>query len=201
MEEYDFDNNYDWNTKSDEFKTPEEFWLWREENKSEQFLKNIDRLIKLTTQDMILIKKQKMSEIKLKSFEDLIKGSISHEVFSTALSKYEEGVLLDPHASMEDIDRGFREAKQIMDKDGNIDSSKVEKSLIFTGGDINLPNFENYIKKNPEYTKTFNVWKKLFDNVTHLMVAELHAFRNSTTLEMIRELRTYLINYKKEHNL
>ena len=197
----DYDHNFNWNSKSNEFETPQEFAVWRQENQSKQFLKSLDKIIQQTTHDMILIKKREMAEKKLQAFEELIKETMSHEVLTTALTKYEEDVIMDPYASAESIEKGFREAKQTIDQDGNIDSDKLEKSTLFKGGDISHVNFNKFAEKNPEYQGAFKAWEKLFDEEMNLALAGLQAFRDSTSIERIRELRNFLINYKKTNKL
>ena len=193
-----FQYNFDWNKKQDELGS--DFRMWFEENKSEEFLKNLDDIIRKVTQDMILIKKKKMAEKKLEAFEDLIKDSLSHEVLSPALSKFEEMVLMNPYLTLQELSDAFREAKNIIDQDGNIDFTKVEKSDFFTGGDINLPRFERFVAKNPDYLGVFDTWKKLFDESMNLSIKELNAFRSSTPIKRIRELRNFLIDFKKHKN-
>lgn len=201
FDEYgDFAHNFDWNEKSDEFDSPEEFNKWLQKNKRVQFLKNVDSLIKKTSQDIQLLKKKRIVKAKLEAFEELIIPTLGDEVLSPALSKFEEDVLMNPNASLKDIEQGFEQAKDILDDDGNLNQSKIKQSEIFTGGGINLPNFERFVQKNPEYKGVFNDWKKLFDEDTQLSITDLNAFRNSTPLERIVELRDFLVDFKNKMN-
>ena len=195
----DYSYNFDWNEKSDEFRDiPNGFNDFIKKNKSESFLKNINNIIKKTTQDMILIKKQDISEKKLKAFEELIIPALGDDILLRKLSVYEANVLMNPNATGEDIERGFKEAKNIMDSSGNIDQSKVNQADFFLNDDdvVNIAEFERYIKKNPEHKGIYDDWRKLFDDNIELMLKELHAFRSSTSIERIRELRNFLINYR-----
>lgn len=195
-----YTNNFDWNEKQDEFRgNPEGLKKWFEKNKSEAFLKNINNIIRMTTQDMILIKKQKIAQLKLKSFEELIIPSLGNDVLVLKLSKFEEDILMDPNATIKSIENGFKEAKNIIDSDGSINQRKIQMSQLFTGDDINIPAFENFIKKNPEYQSAFNDWKRLFDEEMELSFKELNAYRDTTPIQKIRELRNFLINFKKTH--
>jgi len=194
--------NFDWNSKQDEYRDdPEGFTEFLGKNKSEQFLKNINNIIRMTIQDMIIKKRQVLAKKKLNDFEDLIIPAYGNKILSQRLTKYEELVLMNPDATPESIERGFIEAKNLIDKDGNINPLKTELSTIFRGGDVNLPAFERFVEKHPEYRKSFDRWKKLLDDDTNLMLKELNAFRESTSYERIKELRDFLINYKKQHNI
>lgn len=191
--------SFDWNDKADEFDTPEEFGAWRAQNKSNQFIKQLNDLIKLTTEDIILIQKRKTITAKLDAFEELIKPTLGAGVLSPALSQFEREILMSPSATIEDIERGFREAKNIMDNDGGINMSKVTPSQDFTGGDINIPAFERLVNSKPEFQGVYRDWKKLSDEQMRVCYEEnLNAFRNTTPIERIIELRTFLVNYKKQ---
>jgi len=192
-----YQHSFDWNSKQDEFRNnPEGFTAWLKKDKSEQFLKNLDNIIKMTTRDMILLKRKKIADMKLKAFEELIIPTLGDEIATHHLSKFEELVLMNPYATAEEIAKGFREAKSIFDTEGNIDPLKIEKSKIFTGGEVNLPAFERFIQKYPEFQGAFNHWKKLFDEDMDLTLTDLNAFRNSTPIDKIRDLRNFLIDYR-----
>lgn len=195
----DFQNNFDWNEKTEEFReNPIEFRQWMKKNKSEQFLKKIDNIIMKTTQDMILLKRKDIAKAKLKAFEELIIPSLGNEVLSKALTKYEELILMNPNVTMEELNNGFREAKNIIDADGNINPLKTEMSKIFLGGDINIPNFERFVRKNPQYMGVYKDWEKIFNEFMDLYLIDLNAFRSSTPIQKIRELRNFLIDFKKQ---
>ena len=196
----DFSHNFDWNTKQDEYEgRGEEFQKWFKKNTNEQLYKNIDDIIRKTTQDMILIKKQEIAKKKRKAFEELIIPALGNDILLRKLSEFEANVLMSPSATIESIEKGFKEAKNIMDAEGNIDSSKLTTDMVTGINDdniVNIAEFQNYIKKNPEYRGIYDDWMKLLDDDHELMLKELHAFRNSTGIESIRELRNFLIKYR-----
>lgn len=188
-----------WNEKQDEFRdNPQGFKDWYERANSEQFLKTLDDVIRKTTQDMILLKRKETTKLKLVAFEELIIPVLGDEVLSQRLTKYEEKVLMNPDATPESIRQGFRDAKHMIGDDLETSLAKSKLSDLFLGDDINIPAFEDYIKKHPEKQKTYDTWKKLFDDNLELILTDLNAFRNSTPIEKIRNLRNFLINYKKQ---
>lgn len=196
LDEYDkYTMKFDWNAMQD--KLGKNFQDWFDKHTNEMFIKHIDDIIRETTQDMILLKKKGMAEMKLQAFEELIKPTLGNSVLVPALSKFEERVIMNPYVTPQEIQQAFQDAKNIIDDSGSINQSKIEQSEIFKGGDINLPRFESFVKDNPEYKGVFNDWKKLFDEYMELFLTELHAYRNSTPIDRIRKLRNTLINIKK----
>ena len=192
-----FEPKFDWNQKQDEFSgKPEEFRNWLKSNEYNGLINNIDKVISKVTQDMILLKRKKIADMKLQAFEELIIPSLGNEVLTPQLSKFEELILMDPSATPESISKGFKEAKNIIDNDGSINPLKTQLSNIFTGGEINIANFERFVENNPEYKNVFNDWRKLLDDSMKLSVIELNAYRDSTQINDIRELRSFLINFK-----
>lgn len=199
LDEYSvfFEPKFDWNQKQDEFsEKPEDFRNWLKTNKYNGLINNIDNVISKVTQDMILIKKQKIAEMKLKAFEELIIPSLGNEVLTPQLTKFEEIILMNPDATPESIMKGFKDAKNMINNDGSINPLKIQLSNIFTGDEINLANFERFIIKNPEYKRVFNDWKTILDNNMSLSNKELNAFRDTTPINDIRELRNFLIKFK-----
>jgi hypothetical protein len=195
--EYGDYDRFDWNAMTDKYGYGEEFRRFIEENKQKKFIENLDSLIMKTTQDLIIKKREKLAEAKLKAFEELIKDSIGTEALTPALSKFEADALLDPYCTPESIEAAFQAAKNIIDEDGSIDQRKITPSEIFTGQDISLPNFERWAEKNPEYKGVFDDWKKLFDDYMEKSMKDLHAFRTSTSYESIKELNEFLKQYRK----
>jgi hypothetical protein len=193
-------SNFDWNRKQDEFRgRGDEFQKWFRKNSNEQLYKNIDNIIKNITQDMILLKRKKIANHKLTAFEELIIPALGNDILMNQLSEYEADVLLNPYATPESLKKGFEEAKNIIDKSGNIDSRKITKSNLFQGEDIvNIANFREFVGKNPQYKGIYNDWEKLFNDTTKIDNLELHAFRSSTPIEKMRELRNFLIDLKKK---
>ena len=147
---------------------------------------------------MILIKRKEIAGAKLKAFEELIIPSLGNEVVGKQLTKFEEYVLMNPDATLKSIEDGFREAKNIIDADGSINPLKIQLSTIFTGGDINIPAFENFVNKNPEYQGVFNDWNKLQEDYMALFLKPLNAYRDSTSIDKMRELRNFLIDFRKK---
>jgi hypothetical protein len=200
-----YGRNFDWNSKSREFTSSDPnraydapaFNKWIEKNNQDDFLKNIDKIKAAVRSDLLVKKRRQLAEMKLKEFEELLIPVFGKHITGPALTKFEEAIIMDPYATYENIQRGFEEAKSIIDKYGNIDSSKIEKSNIFTGGDINIPNFERFIEKNPEYQKTFDMWNKLHDEYMELYMKRLNAFRGYS-YEPLRKLYDFLIDYRKK---
>lgn len=188
--------NFDWNTKQDEFvKDGKGFREWLDTNKKEEFIKNIDKLITATRQDLILLIKKRNADKVLKNFEELIIPVLDNYILVEPLSKFMEFALLNLHTSKE-IEQAYIESKNIIDNDGSLNYRKITPSTIFTGDSISLPNFERFVRKNPEYKGVFNDWKKMFDKSIELSLSELNAYRNSTPYEQIRNLYDFLIKIK-----
>lgn len=201
-----YKHNFDWNSKSREFTSSEPghaydavaFNKWMDKNEQEEFVKNLNKIITAVRSDLILLKRRMLAKKKLELFEALIIPVFGKHITGDALSKFEEQVLLDPYATIESLERGFREAKNLIDHEGNIDGSKMEKSTIFPGGDINIPTFERYVQANPEYKKTYDTWYKLFNDEMDLDMKKMNAFRGySYNYDAFRKLYDFLISYRK----
>ena len=193
-----FTNNFDWNQKMSELCQPK-FNEWYDKNKQEQFIKKLDTIISLIREDLLTIKRKKMAERKLEYFEELIKPVLGNNITCDALSKFEEEILLNPYATVKQLEDGFRDAKNIIDEEGDIDYSKITNSTIFTGGEVNYPKFEEYVKQHPEYEKTYKVWKKLFDEHGELMVKKMNSY-HIVSYKEIRRLYDYLIEFRNTKN-
>lgn len=193
-------HNFDWNTKQDEFVKngvfdSKGFREWFDMNEKEEFIKNIDKLITATRQDLILLIKKRNANKVLKNFEELIIPVLGNSILTEPLSKFMEFALLNLHTSKE-IEQAYNEARNIIDKDGSLNYSKITPSTIFIGDGISLPNFERFVTKNTEYKGVFNDWKEMLDKSIELSSAELNAYRDSTPYEQIRKLYDFLINIK-----
>lgn len=193
-------HNFDWNTKQDEFVKNgvfdgKGFREWLDMNEKEEFIKNIDKLITATRQDLILLIKKRNANKVLKNFEELIIPVLGNSILTEPLSKFMEFALLNLHTSKE-IEQAYNEARNIIDKDGSLNYSKITPSTIFIGDGISLPNFERFVTKNTEYKGVFNDWKEMLDKSIELSSAELNAYRDSTPYEQIRKLYDFLINIK-----
>ena len=193
-------HKFDWNKKQDEFVKDgvfdgKGFREWLDMNTKEEFIKNIDKLITATRQDLILLIKKRNADKALKNFEELIIPVLGNSILTEPLSKFMEFALLNLHSSKE-IEQAYNEARNIIDKDGSLNYSKITPSTIFIGDGISLPNFERFVTKNTEYKGVFNDWKEMFDKSIELSSAELNAYRDSTPYEQIRKLYDFLINIK-----
>lgn len=190
--------NFDWNSKQDEYAGDREgFKEWLELNKKDEFIKNLDKLIRLTRQDLISLIKKRNADRVLRDFEELIKPVLGDSVLLDPLSKFMEIALLNLH-SVKEIEQAYIESKNIIDSDGSLNSDKIESSEIFNGDDISLVKFRRFAEKNPEYRGVFNDWKKLFDKSVGSLLVDLNAYRNSTPYEKIKKLYDFLIQLRSE---
>ena len=200
---YMYKTNFDWNNKTKEFSLPEggydtiAFNKWVEAHQQTEFINNLNKIISAVREDVILLKRRKLSERKLEAFEELIKPVFGNHITSDALSKFEEEILLNPYVTIEQIEKGFEEAKNLIDQYGNIDPRKTEKSTIFVGGEINIPNFERFVEKYPEYRKTFDIWYQLFEESTKYLLKNTNA-HHVVGYEKLRKLYDFLIKYRKK---
>ena len=153
---------------------------------------DVDLVLEKIDEDIASLKNKDLIEEKLKAFEELIIPAISEDITSPALTQFESDVLMDPNATAESIERGFRKAKNIIDEEGSIDFSKTKESDLFKGGEINLPAFERFVDKNPEYQGVFNDWEKLFTESTEaLLKAGGNAF-NVVDIELAESFKKQL---------
>jgi tetratricopeptide (TPR) repeat protein len=196
-----YQSNFDWNSKQDEFMDdPEGFHEWYRKNQSDEFIKNLDKLITKTRQDLILLTRKRNAQKTLESFEELIKPALDNSVLTKPLSKFLEFAYLNLHTK-EELERAYQEAKNIIDPDGSIDYAKTTPSEIFVGGDINYPAFEYFVEKHPEYMGVFKDWKKLFFLDNELSTTDLNAYRDSTPYEKIKALYDFLVKYRNSNNI
>ena len=197
--------NFDWNSKSNEFTKDGKydgngFSKWIETHKQTEFTKNLSKIISAIRSDILLLRRLEMSKRKLEAFEELIKPVFGNHITGDALTKFEEEILLNPYASIEQLEKGFQDAKNLIDEYGNIDASKMEKSTVFVGGEVNLPKFEEFVRKNPQYKKTFDIWVKLFDEETELMLKDTNA-SHSISVSELRKLYDFLMEYRKKQKI
>lgn len=196
-----YQSNFDWNSKQDEFMDdPEGFHKWWKNNQSEEFIKNLDKLITKTRQDLILLKRQENAKKALEYFEELIKPALGNSVLTKPLSRFLEFALFNLHTK-EELERAYQDAKNIIDPDGSINYAKTNPSEIFVGDDINYPAFEYFVEENPEYKGVYKDWRKLFDISTDLSTTDLNAYRNSTPYEKIKALYDFLVKYRNSNNI
>lgn len=183
--------DFDWNKESER----ENYSEWLKDFYKKQFDKNLDKAIKNIESDIELLKKRKINELKLKTFEELIIPTLGSQVLSPKLSQYETMVLMNPSATIESLEKGFQEAKNIIDEDGSLNKQKITASNFFQDDSINLPNFERFVKANPEYTGVFNDWKKILDEDYELTLKDTYAFRYPN-LEQLEKLHLELLSIK-----
>jgi hypothetical protein len=194
-------NNFNWNSKQDEFMdNPKGFTEWLNTNKKEEFVKNLDKIISKVRQDLILLIKKRNADKVLKEFEELIIPVLGNSILVEPLSKFMEFSLLNLHTTKE-IEQAYIEAKNIIDDDGSLNHEKITPSNIFIGDEINLPNFERFVSKNPEYKGVFIDWKKMFDKSIELSLIELNAYRDSTPYEKIRNLYNFLVEFRSKNKM
>lgn len=185
--------DFDYNKESER----ENFGEWLKDFKQNQFKKNLSKVIKQVESDIKLKKEEEKSEIKLKYFEELIIPSLGNEVLIPKLSIYEKQVLLDPNATIESIQKGFIDAKNIIDEDGSINQSKTTPSNFIVDDEINLPAFEKFVEKNPQYKNVFNDWKKILDEYMGLSLQKTYAFRYPS-IDDLEYLHSELVELKNK---
>ena len=199
-------HNYDWNSKQDEYIINGEFdgagfRKWREQNEQDEFIKNLGKIISAVRSDMILFKRRELADKKVKEFESLILPVFGKHITGRALSEFEAAALMwvgymdDPATQQKKIEQAMQDAKNIIDGEGNIDSTKITPSTMFPGGEVNLPEFERFIEKNPEYQKTFDIWHKLFMEDINLTLQDTKAFR-VVDYNMLAPLYKFLMDFR-----
>lgn len=194
-------HNYDWNQKQDEYMdNPEGFDKWRKNNEQEEFKKNFKKILSSVRHDLILLKRRKFSQDKLDKFEDLVKSVLGSAVTREDLSVFEAcammfvGFMDDIETQQRKIEQAMQDAKNILDKDGNIDSSKITKSGMFADM-ITIDSFESYVKKHPEYMGMYKVWRKLLTEEINLSTKDTIAF-HIVPYKALRKLYDFLMQYK-----
>jgi hypothetical protein len=183
--------DFDYNKESER----ENYFEWLKDFKENQFKKNLSKVIKQVESDIKLKKEEEKSKIKLKYFEELIIPSLGNKVLIPKLSIYEKQVLLDPNATIESIQKGFIDAKNIIDEDGSINQSKITPSNFIVDDEINLPAFEKFVEKNPQYKNVFNDWKKMLDEYMDLSIKKTYAFRYPS-VDDLEYLHSELVDLK-----
>jgi hypothetical protein len=203
-----YKHNFDWNSKQKEFMKDgvydgKGFQEWLKNNQREEFIKNLDVLIKKTRQDLILKHKQRLAKKALDNFEELIVPVLGDEVLIGPISEYLASALMVIGSVNTDVDyiqrelaKAYAEAKNIIDDDGSLNYSKINQSTLFSGDEISQPKFKEFVQKNPDYMGVYNSWKKLFDKEMEISLTDLNAFRSSTRYSDIKDLYNFLIKLK-----
>ena len=186
---YDFDFNKE--------SKRENYFEWLTKFKNEQFKKNLKKGINAVSEDIDLLEKRKESDKKLKDFEELILPTLGNDVKNPSLSEYQEMVLMNPYVTEEELREALSDTS-IFDKEGSIDKAKITESEFFNEDGINLPNFERFVEKNPEYKGVFDHWKKMLDENMKLHIKETNAFRYPTIADL-KELKEELLNLDKNN--
>jgi len=190
---YYYQNKFDWNKKVVEFGDDQQgFKEWAEEKDFEVFNSQLNTIITKVRQDLILLIKKENAKNALEKFEQLIIPVLGNSVLCKPLSKFMEKSLLNLHSAKE-IGLAFAEADKIIDSNGSLNTDKIEQSDIFSDMGINLPQFEDYVEKNPEYQGVFDDWERLFNKHTELLLKDLNAYRNSISIQKVRELYYFLV--------
>jgi GNAT superfamily N-acetyltransferase len=192
------DNNYnsnfgffdfDYNKESER----EDYFAWLKKFKENQFKKNLPKVIREIESDIQLKKEKEITDRKLKEFEELIIPTLGNKVLNPRLSKYQEMILLDPNATIDSIEKGFKEGRNIIDEDGSLNKIKIIESDLFLDDEINLPAFERFVENNPQYKNVFNDWKKMFNKSMELSSKDTYAFRYPS-LEELEKLHSELLS-------
>jgi len=180
--------NFDYNKESQR----EDYFDWLNNFIDSQFQKNLNYVISLIDEDIELLEKREESEKKLQDFEELILPTLGNDVKNPALTKYQEIILMNPDAfdsyNLKETQKALSD-KGIFNEDGSINEQKISYSKYFDEEGINLPAFEDFVEKNPEFQGVFNRWKKLFDESMRLSIESTHAFRYPSIddLKMLKE--------------
>lgn len=190
---------FDWNTEQDNH--PTDFNEWFKKQANDEFVKNLNKLIMLTGQDLTTIKRKEFADRKLKDFEDLIKDAVDKDLFKLTMKKYELDLIMwGYNYSPAELSSELKKVKDVFDEAGQLDYSKIE-DINFDAGGIVLSKFESFVEKNPEFKGVFDTWKKLFDENMDMTLKELNAFRSSTTFKRIKELNEFLKNIRTKINI
>jgi DNA polymerase III sliding clamp (beta) subunit (PCNA family) len=180
--------DFDYNKESQR----EDYFNWLNNFYDSQFQKNLNYVISLIDEDIELLEKREESEKKLKDFEELILPTLGNDVKNPALTEYQEMILMNPDAfdsyNLKETQKALSD-KGIFNEDGSINEQKISYSKYFDEEGINLPAFEDFVEKNPEFQGVFNHWKKLFDESMRLSIQSTHAFRYPSIddLKMLKE--------------
>ena len=169
------------------------------ENQVINFIKNKPKIISAIRSDLINIRRTKIAKLKLDAYEELLVSLLGNHITGEALTKFQEDVILDPNATPASIQRGFEEARNIIDQYGNIDQRKIEISTVFPGGEINYPTFERFVEDNPKYLSTYETWDKLHKEYQKHDMKELNGFRiYDGHYKELRSLYDFLTSDKKD---
>ena len=197
---------YDYNEKASRFINRETgeydgagFRKWMDENRADEFVKNKSKIISAIRSDLINLRRAKIAKLKLNAYEELLVSLLGNHITGEALTKFHEDVILDPNATPASIQRGFEEARNIIDQYGNIDQRKIEKSTVFPGGEINYPTFERFVEEYPKYLSTYETWKGLLDEYQKHDMKNLNGFRiYEGHYKKLRSLYDFLTLDKKD---
>ena len=197
---------YDYNEKASRFVNRETgeydgagFRKWMDENRADEFVKNKSKIISAIRSDLINLRRVKIAKLKLDAYEELLVSLLGNHITGEALTKFQEDVILDPNATPASIQRGFEEARNIIDQYGNVDQRKIEISTVFPGGEINYPTFERFVEEYPKYLSTYETWKGLLDEYHKHDMKNLNGFRiYEGHYKKLRTLYDFLISNKKE---
>ena len=191
-------NNFDWNAEQDKFVSAngqfdgKGFKQWIQKHEEEQVLKNLDKIKAAVRHDVIAEYREKMAELKLESFEELLLPVLGDQIAADALTKYEEMVLMNPSVTPEEILRAKDEVLNVVDDNGEVDYSKIQKSTLFTGGHVDRSKFERFVAQNPEYKKAYNIWMKLNNEHANAMVVKKNYQSSVVDYNKLKKLYNFL---------
>ena len=188
--------DFDWNKESKR----EDFDSWLNKFENSQFEKNLNHVISLIDEDINLKEKRAEAVKKLEDFEELIIPTLGKDVKNKPLTKYQEMIIMNPDAfdkeNLKETEKALSD-KGIFNEDGSINKQKVTYSKVFVEEGINLPAFEDFVEKNPEFQGVFNHWKKLLDESFKLSIQSTNAFRYPS-LDELKFLKNELSKLQKE---
>jgi len=196
-----YKNKFDWNKEQDRFTDPngkfdgEGFNNFVDNKDQTEFLKNLDKIRLAVSEDLVTLKKREISKLKLEKFEELILPVFEKDItFTPSVFLMNKLLGFYDTQTVEDIERVYREAEQVMDKEGNIDYDKVTPANEYKH--VNNAEFKRFVSKNPQYKKMYDIWKKLFDEEIKDSVKDLNAF-HIISLKDLKDIYMILKTFKK----
>jgi hypothetical protein len=196
-----FEHKFDWNREQDKFRKSgeehnnEAFLDWVDKMDEISFKKNLDKTILALAEDMVQLKRKQLAELKLEKFEELILPVFQEEItFQPSKFLYNKIMGFYNTQTLEELQRAYEEAENIMDKEGNIDHDKITPSGVRY---ITVDKFEDFVKKNPQFKTMYDIWSKLNDDNTNFSLKELNAY-HIVTLPNLKKIYNILKQIKQK---